>query len=80
MSHMTCPPCTCTCTQGGFFAIYDGHGGRDTVDFIASQLHRDVMRRVRTCTDVNAAIEQAFMATDAMMAKQTKYQVSGRDV
>lgn len=61
---------------GGFFAIFDGHGGRACVDFVEKTLHRELEKSLATAP-VQRAIELAFMATDDQMAKAAKYQECG---
>lgn len=60
-------------SRGSFFAIYDGHGGRACVDFIARHFHREFARRLAALTtsttnEVTKAMESAMARVDAAMA------------
>lgn len=58
-----------------FFAVYDGHGGRECVDFVWYNLHRIFVhklnkkggldRSVRVREDITEALYEAFLETDA---------------
>jgi serine/threonine protein phosphatase PrpC len=65
-----------TTPAGGFFAIFDGHGGRACVDFVEKTLHRELEKALATAP-VQRAIEMAFLETDNQMAKASKYQECG---
>ncbi|KAI4373818.1 hypothetical protein MLD38_011893 [Melastoma candidum] len=52
-----------------FFGVYDGHGGREAVDFVAQRLHQNVVEMVGGCEcdtdfDVEEAIKAGFLRTD----------------
>jgi len=55
-----------------FFAVYDGHGGRQVVDFVTKELHESVLRELRAATFVSVpdALLQAFQNTDDEMVKR----------
>jgi len=54
----------------GYFAVYDGHGGRQVVDFVTAQLHENVLRELRQTNSVPDALVQAFQATDEEMVRR----------
>lgn len=51
-----------------FFGVYDGHGGRETVEYVTTRLHEGVLEALRkNTTDVEAALTEAFTTTDQQM-------------
>jgi len=62
----------------GYFAIYDGHGGRGAVDFTAKTLHKNLLDLLTTNPDINPseALRQAYLLTDKQMS-ETQIQFSG---
>jgi len=57
--------------RGAFFAVYDGHGGRQVVDFVQSELHLCVLRELRTTSSVPQALRSAFEAIDDEMVRRS---------
>ncbi|CAK0843869.1 unnamed protein product [Prorocentrum cordatum] len=53
-----------------FFAVYDGHGGRQVVDFVTHELHESVLRELRRCGSAPDAMLQAFQSTDDEMVRR----------
>jgi len=53
-----------------FFAVYDGHGGRQVVDFVTRELHESVLREMRKTSSVPDALLQAFQSTDDEMVRR----------
>lgn len=66
--------------KSGYFAIYDGHGGREAVDYIERNLHKQLARQLKTGAQPAAALEAAFLETDAAMQATRQYQDSGSTV
>lgn len=62
----------------GYFAIYDGHGGRGAVDFTAKTLHKNLQELLEGnySTSPSEALKQAYLLTDKQMA-ETQIQFSG---
>jgi len=54
----------------GFFAIYDGHGGRAVVEFVAHQLHQNLMDEIKGGGDVREAIAKAYTKTDQQIIEK----------
>ncbi|KAL9270675.1 putative protein phosphatase 2C 14 [Drosera capensis] len=57
----------------GFYGVYDGHGGRLAVDFVAENLHRNVMMMVENCCgdeDKIEAVKAGYLKTDEEFLKQ----------
>jgi serine/threonine protein phosphatase PrpC len=48
----------------GFFAIYDGHGGREVADFAAQNLHQNVMQMLAAGAPPLEALKEAYDLTD----------------
>lgn len=63
----------------GYFAIYDGHGGRGAVDFTAKTLHKNLQEELEKKTekiDYKEAITKAYLKTDKQMS-DSQIQFSG---
>ena len=50
--------------QYEYFAVFDGHGGRDAANYCAAHLHLVLAEQLRAGLDVPAAIEKAFKIVD----------------
>jgi len=48
----------------GYFAIYDGHGGRGAVEFTAKNLHKNLLFELQKASDSGIALKAAYLATD----------------
>mmetsp|Transcript_29074 Transcript_29074/g.43939 ORF Transcript_29074/g.43939 Transcript_29074/m.43939 type:complete len:271 (+) Transcript_29074:158-970(+) len=58
-----------------YLAVYDGHGGRNTVDFLAQALHKNVAAElVEEDVPIPMRLERAFLLTDI---QSSQYQSSG---
>merc|ERR1719163_1254254 len=55
--------------SSAFFAVYDGHGGRQVVDYVTRELHENVLRELRKTVSVPDALLQAFQQTDDDMVR-----------
>lgn len=54
--------------KSAFFAIYDGHGGRQCVDYITAHLHENLLFELQQPnTEVHEAFVQCFQKTDDSM-------------
>jgi len=62
----------------GYFAIYDGHGGRGAVDFTAKTLHKNLLEELEKNPSISPldALKQSYLSTDKQMA-ETQIQFSG---
>jgi len=62
----------------GYFAVYDGHGGRGAVDFTAKTLHKNLAEEFEKNPSISPldALRQAYLSTDRQMA-ETQIQFSG---
>jgi len=62
----------------GYFAIYDGHGGRGAVDFTAKTLHKNLQEELEKNPDVAPleALRAAYLTTDKQMG-ETQIHFSG---
>jgi len=49
-----------------FLGVYDGHGGRDIVNFLQDALHKNVAEEMNVDddADINTRLERAFLITD----------------
>jgi len=56
--------------RSAFFAVYDGHGGRQVVDFVTRELHENLLRELRKTDSPADALLQAFRATDDDMLRR----------
>eukprot|EP00547_Thalassionema_nitzschioides_P013929 CAMPEP_0194232436 /NCGR_PEP_ID=MMETSP0158-20130606/806_1 /TAXON_ID=33649 /ORGANISM="Thalassionema nitzschioides, Strain L26-B" /LENGTH=269 /DNA_ID=CAMNT_0038965193 /DNA_START=116 /DNA_END=921 /DNA_ORIENTATION=- len=58
-----------------YLGVYDGHGGRNTVDFLAQALHKNVaMELLEKDVPIPTRLERAFLLTDI---QSNQYQSSG---
>lgn len=68
----------------GFFAVYDGHGGRAAVNLLLGSLHEKVSEHLedvaRGLIDPTQALEKAFLETDLMMRDDNVYEECGSTV
>jgi len=49
----------------GYFAVYDGHGGRGAVEFVVEQLHTNLLKELEKHPDNSVeALKQAYLVTD----------------
>lgn len=64
--------------EQGYFAIYDGHGGRGAVDFTAKTLHKNLLDLLQANAEIDPseAVRQAYLLTDKQMG-ETNIQFSG---
>jgi len=62
----------------GYFAIYDGHGGRGAVDFTAKTLHKNLAEEFEKNPSISPleALRSSYLLTDKQMA-ETQIQFSG---
>lgn len=63
-----------------YLAVYDGHGGREAVDYIERNLHARVAKQLKAGSHPTQALEAAFLETDAAMQATRQYQDSGSTV
>jgi len=66
------------CKTSAYFGIYDGHGGRQCVDFVTHSLHENLLEELQRMPNSNApdAFIRAFARTDKSMLTHG-IQVSG---
>jgi len=64
--------------EQGYFAIYDGHGGRGAVDFTAKNLHKNLLELLESSPEIDPseALRQSYLLTDKQMG-ETQIQFSG---
>jgi len=62
-AHIVCDAFGEDKTQG-YFAIYDGHGGRNAVEYTVDHLHLNFQEELKTNTDPKEALKQSFLKTD----------------
>ncbi|KAF8378214.1 hypothetical protein HHK36_029553 [Tetracentron sinense] len=57
----------------GFFGVYDGHGGRKAVEFVAENLHRNILNMLENCggdTGKEDAVKAGYLKTEQDFLKQ----------
>ena len=58
----------------GFFGVYDGHGGKKAVEFVAENLHVNIIEKMVSCDAGNVSKEEAvkagYLKTDQDFLKQ----------
>eukprot|EP00211_Chloroparvula_japonica_P005422 CAMPEP_0119120172 /NCGR_PEP_ID=MMETSP1310-20130426/1332_1 /TAXON_ID=464262 /ORGANISM="Genus nov. species nov., Strain RCC2339" /LENGTH=355 /DNA_ID=CAMNT_0007109639 /DNA_START=98 /DNA_END=1165 /DNA_ORIENTATION=+ len=47
-----------------FWAIYDGHGGRQAVEYVSANLHKNFKKELERESKVTEALRQAYLITD----------------
>ncbi|XP_010556208.1 PREDICTED: probable protein phosphatase 2C 14 [Tarenaya hassleriana] len=60
-------PCLPGSTKKSFFGVYDGHGGRKAAEFVAENLHGNVLETMKNCDtkeEKEEAIKAAYLKTD----------------
>jgi len=50
------------------FAVYDGHGGRDAVDYCESKMHEILLPEIQANKDVSAVMTSVFQKIDGQLA------------
>jgi protein phosphatase PTC1 len=48
----------------GYYAVYDGHGGRAAVEFVAKNLHENLQKIISEGKKPGEALKEAYMQTD----------------
>lgn len=63
----------CGIPTQGYFGLYDGHGGRGTVDFVVKVLHQNLEHIFKTSpsTPPAEAYENSYLITDAQLRRQS---------
>jgi serine/threonine protein phosphatase PrpC len=58
--------------SSGFFALYDGHGGRQSVDYVVKVLHLNLEQELKKNPSMSLedAFTNAYLATDAQLLRQ----------
>jgi len=56
----------------GYFAVYDGHGGRDAVEYTLKYLHENLLKEMQAMgnneiENIEEALKMAYLTTDANM-------------
>ncbi|PQP97669.1 hypothetical protein Pyn_10516 [Prunus yedoensis var. nudiflora] len=64
-----------SCLQGnnskkGFFGVYDGHGGKKAADFVADNLHNNILEMMEVHTEIEEAVKAGYLKTDQEFLKQ----------
>jgi len=56
----------------GFFGLYDGHGGRSTVDYVVKALHINLQQQLQKNPNISFAdaIREAYLVTDGQLRRQ----------
>ncbi|KAJ4826955.1 hypothetical protein Tsubulata_040754 [Turnera subulata] len=59
--------------NGGFFGVYDGHGGKKAAEFVAENLHTNILEMMVNCTgnvSKEEAVKAAYLKTDKDFLEQ----------
>lgn len=51
-------------TSTGLFAVFDGHGGSEAVDFCKSRLHEELRKALNDTPDASQALTKCFLKVD----------------
>ena len=63
-----------------FYAVYDGHAGKDAADFAASHVHEHILASPAYPADPVRAITEAFNKTDRVFLDKGKTEVNNKGV
>ncbi|EOA33967.1 hypothetical protein CARUB_v10021462mg [Capsella rubella] len=66
-------PCLVGSSKKGFFGVYDGHGGGKAAEFVAENLHKNVLEMMKNCKDKEEKVEAfkaAYLRTDRDFLEQ----------
>lgn len=63
----------CGVPTQGYFGLYDGHGGRATVDFVVKALHMNLEQHLKRHpdSDLFAAFKHSYLTTDGQLRRQS---------
>lgn len=63
----------CGVPTQGYFGLYDGHGGRATVDFVVKALHMNLEQHLKRhpTSDLAAAFKHSYLTTDGQLRRQS---------
>ncbi|EXB82549.1 putative protein phosphatase 2C 14 [Morus notabilis] len=53
-----------------FFGVYDGHGGKKAAEFVAENLHNNVLEMMENCKEKDEAVKAGYLKTDQDFLKQ----------
>lgn len=53
-----------------FFGVYDGHGGKKAAEFVAENLHKNILEMMENCMEKEEAVRAGFLRTDQDFLKQ----------
>ncbi|KAG2708122.1 hypothetical protein I3843_05G161600 [Carya illinoinensis] len=66
-------PCLLGDSNKGFFGVYDGHGGKKAAEFVAENLHTNILEMMENCKEPTAkeeAVKAGYLKTDQDFLKQ----------
>ena len=67
-----------------YFGVYDGHAGREAVEYVKDHLHINLVQNSNFPRDLKTAVRQAYISTDRALMKMSSEQnpawVSGSTV
>jgi protein phosphatase/protein phosphatase PTC1 len=63
-----------------YFGVYDGHGGRNIVDFLEEKLEQNILNELRMADDANVLerLARAYLITD-MQSRKCNITTSGNN-
>eukprot|EP01114_Cavostelium_apophysatum_P002804 TRINITY_DN12508_c0_g1_i1.p1 TRINITY_DN12508_c0_g1~~TRINITY_DN12508_c0_g1_i1.p1 ORF type:complete len:284 (-),score=55.12 TRINITY_DN12508_c0_g1_i1:34-831(-) len=56
----------------GFFAVYDGHGGRKAAEYVAEHLHQNILKEIQSGKAAVDSIRQGFLDTDQALVSSNE--------
>ncbi|XP_065876282.1 uncharacterized protein [Euphorbia lathyris] len=62
-------------SNNGFFGVYDGHGGHKAAEFVAENLHTNIVEMMVNCSETGSvskveAVKAGYLKTDQQFLKQ----------
>jgi len=61
-----------------YFAVFDGHGGQESVDFVHNELHHIIQRLHRDNKDLQKVLVEAFEECDLKLKQRLQWLVEDR--
>ena len=50
--------------------MYDGHGGKKAAEFVAENLHNNILEMMKSCDGKEEAVRAGYLKTDQDFLKQ----------
>jgi protein phosphatase 1E len=58
-----------------FYAIFDGHAGKDAANYAVAHLHHNLAKSSKYPTNITLAMQEAFLKTDLAFIEKSRREV-----